>query len=109
MSDRERPELAAFAELETLVRRLSEELAGFRRRALTAEARLRDIDESAGGAPTASAELAALRERVAELDAENAQLRGRVEAASVRTRQMLDRVHFLRQQAQAGSERGGDR
>ena len=38
-----RPELASFRELELLVRHLGDELASFRRRALTAEARLKAI------------------------------------------------------------------
>lgn len=109
MFDRERPELEAFGALESLVRHLGEELASFRRRALTAEARLRDIDAAAEGGPVANQELTALRERVDELERENVVLRDRIEAATTRTRQMLDRVHFLRQQAQSGSERRGDR
>ena len=47
MSDSVRPDRAAFAELERLVRNLGEELAFFRRRALEAERRLREQ----GGAP----------------------------------------------------------
>ncbi|HYD52854.1 MAG TPA: hypothetical protein VEA99_09515 [Gemmatimonadaceae bacterium] len=108
MSERERPELAAFAELETIVHRLSEELAGFRRRALTAEARLRELDGAGEGGASLD-ELSALRDRVEMLERENGTLRGRLDSAAGRTRQMLDRVHFLRQQAQAGGDRGGDR
>lgn len=40
-----RPEVAAFRELDSLVRNLTEQLAGYRRRALTAEARARDLEE----------------------------------------------------------------
>ena len=43
-------------------------------------------------------------ERVTELEHENAVLRGRLESATERTRQMLERVRFIRQQAQ-GAER----
>jgi hypothetical protein len=109
MSERERPELDAFDDLETVVRRLSEELAGFRRRALTAEARVRDLEEAGGEGGVSGAEVIALREQVGTLEAENALLRGRIDAAAGRTRQMLDRVHFLRQQAQTGGDRGGER
>ena len=35
------------------------------------------------------------------LEQENAALRGRLNAATARTRSVLDRVHFLRQQSQA--------
>jgi len=44
MSDSERPEIIAFRDLEQLVRHLGDELAGFRRRALLAEARVRDLE-----------------------------------------------------------------
>jgi len=109
MSDRDRPERAAFEELATVVRHLSEELAGFRRRALTAEARLRELEGNGSDDAEPHEDTASLRERVAALESENAELRARIDAAAGRTRQMLDRVHFLRQQAQAGGERGGDR
>lgn len=108
MSVPARPEEIAFRELESLVRHLGDELASFRRRALSAEGRLRDLDAAAGGEPPPAAEVEALRERVEELEQENGALRERVESAAGRTRQMLDRVRFLRQQAQGG-DRGGDR
>lgn len=98
MSDSERPELRTFRELEYLVHNLTEELAGFRKRALVAESKLRDIAEA--GAP----QTAGATERIRELEEENAALRARLDGAIVRTRQVLDRVHFLRQQAQ-GAER----
>ena len=44
-----RPEIAAFRELETLVRNLSDQLAGFRRRALAAEARSRELEQILAG------------------------------------------------------------
>jgi hypothetical protein len=88
----------AFEELSQLVRHLGDELAGFRRRALQAEARLRMIEMEGG------AELPA-PERVAALERENAELRARLETATARTRQMLDRVRFLRQQHDLGRER----
>jgi hypothetical protein len=89
-SDSERPDLDAFEELERLVHHLGEELASFRRRALQAEGRVKAI-ESAGGAKLNP-------ERVDNLERENADLKKRLEAARVRTRQVLDRVRFLRQQ-----------
>jgi hypothetical protein len=98
VSDSERADLVAFRELEQLVHNLSEELAGFRRRALQAESRLRDVEGA--GAPGATT-----LDRLADLERENTDLRGRLETASDRTRQMLDRVHFVRQQHQKGAER----
>ena len=90
-SDSERPDLDAFEELERLVRHLGEELATFRRRALQAEGRVKAIETSAGGAKL-------FPERVEKLERENADLKKRLDAARARTRQVLDRVRFLRQQ-----------
>lgn len=84
------PDVKAFRELDGLVRHLGDELAGFRRRALQAEGRVRQL-EDAGGASAAL-------DRLAELERENADLRGRLRAAAERTQALLDRVRFLRQQ-----------
>jgi hypothetical protein len=43
--------------------------------------------------------------RLANLERENTVLRERLAAAGARARQMLERVHFLRQQTQVGGER----
>jgi hypothetical protein len=102
MSDNERPETLAFRDLEQLVRHLGDELAGFRRRALLAEARLREL-ESEDAQPNVR-QRRELGERVTQLEHENAVLRGRLDSATARTRQMLERVRFIRQQAQ-GAER----
>jgi len=99
MSDHARTEQRAFRELDALVRHLADELAAFRRRALTAEARLKDIENVEGGASSVD-----LAQRVVELERKNAALQTRLNAVTDRARQMLDRVRFLRQQAQ-GSER----
>ena len=93
-SDRtERPELKAFRELEALVRNLGEELAMFRRRALEAEAKLKD-----GGQPTrAKAGAGAASGQQSEVEV----LRTRLARAEERVKQMMDRVRFLRQQVQS--------
>lgn len=44
-----RPDVAALHELESLVRNLSEQLAGFRRRALSAETRVRELEQILAG------------------------------------------------------------
>ena len=94
MSDSARPEKAAFKELESLVRHLGEELSGFRRRALQAEARLKEIDTAASSSkPTP--------ERLAALERENKDLSRRLKAATERINGMLDRVRFLREQSEA--------
>jgi len=95
MSDNDRRELRAFHELETLVRHLGEELATFRRRALVAEAQLKESGHSGKGRSSG------LGERLAELESENAALHARLGRAEDRVRQMMDRVRFLRQQVQA--------
>jgi len=92
----------AFRELETLVRHLGDELAGFRRRALLAEARLREVD--GGGAQSLMDEQRALGDRCATLEEENAVLKSRLETATVRAGQMLERVRFIRQQTQNGAD-----
>ncbi|HXD21991.1 MAG TPA: hypothetical protein VN613_01435 [Gemmatimonadaceae bacterium] len=92
MSSPARPDAKAFRELEALVRNLGEELATFRKRAQAAEARLKGIATKGGGGDVHA------EERVSQLEAENARLHERVNAAAARTRKMLDRVRFLRQQ-----------
>lgn len=89
------PTSAAFRELEELVRNLGEELSTFRKRAHAAESRLKAL----GASPTGDA---SAEERVAALEAENARLRERLRQAGDRTRAMLDRVKFLRQQYTLG-------
>lgn len=77
------------------MRHLGEELAGFRRRALQAETRLKQFEAAAtGGKPTP--------EKLAALERENRDLRERLAKATERTNAMLDRVRFLREQASAG-------
>jgi uncharacterized protein involved in exopolysaccharide biosynthesis len=91
VSDSVRPEQAAFAELEQLVKHLGDELAAFRRRALQAEARLKGLEQT-GVKGVASPE------RLQFLERENAGLTSRLDAARARTQQMIDRVRFLKQQ-----------
>ncbi|HET9003111.1 MAG TPA: hypothetical protein VFN39_03825 [Gemmatimonadaceae bacterium] len=76
------------------MRHLEDELASFRRRALIAEARVKELEAAVGGEP---ADVSALKR-------ENAQLKERVDAATARTRQLLDRVRFVRQQATRGEK-----
>lgn len=87
------PELSALRQLEQLVHNLGEELASFRRRALTAEQRVRAL-EAAATQPVAPVSPENLR----ALEGENAQLRARLAHATERTNQLLSRVRFLRQQ-----------
>lgn len=92
MSDRAPERPSVLAELTRLVRALGDELARYRKRALTAEARLRALDQQMVDQTGVSSD------RVLELERENAELRSRVNAARDRAELMLQRVHFLRQQ-----------
>ncbi len=100
MSDSERPDQVAFRELETLVRHLTTELATFRKRALTAEARVRKVEGRGDDASAGSAV-----DRLEELEQQNAALDRRLVQARERAEQMLERVRFLRQQARVGATR----
>lgn len=102
MSANDRPEQRAFKELETLVRHLGEELAAFRRRAIAAEAQLKD--SPAKGTPGGRAPQTG---RVAELETENATLKTRLDRSEDRVRQMMERVRFLRQQLQSQANTAG--
>ena len=84
-------------ELNALVRHLADDLASFRRRALVAEARVKEIESQEAGSVNVD-----LVTRCSELERENERLRSRLDSAGTRAKQMLDRVRFLRQQAQGG-------
>lgn len=88
------------------MRHLGEELAFFRRRALDAERRVRELAHppTDPAARPAAADVGELRQRVAALEAENAGLRDRLAEAAERTRALADRVRFVRQQAALGEE-----
>lgn len=101
MSDNDQAETRPIQELDVLVHHLADELAGFRRRALTAESRLKEVEGHEGGAASLD-----LVNRCAELEQENERLRAKLDATTARAKQMLERVKFLRQQAQTG---GSDR
>ncbi len=84
-------------ELDALVRHMADDLAAYRRRALIAEARLKEVESQEGG--VANLELAA---RVTQLEQDNERLQSKLDSATARAKQILDRVRFLRQQAQGG-------
>jgi uncharacterized protein involved in exopolysaccharide biosynthesis len=97
VSDHVLPENAEFGELSRLVRALGDELASYRKRAFSAEARLRALEDEvarvAGVTPN----------RVLELERENTELGRRLDAARDRTEKMLARVRFLKQQRDGAS------
>ena len=92
-SDRAAPESPAFRQLEQLVRNLGDELAAFRKRAHAAESRMRSLE-----AAVAQGGDALSLDRLAALEAENAELKARLGHAAQRTRQLAARVKFMRQQ-----------
>ena len=93
MSDSERPDLVAFQELEHLIQALADEMASWRRRAHEAEAKVKAVPASGGKASAAA------------LERENRELRERLEAVRVRTKQLLEKLRFLRQQQETEAHR----
>jgi len=91
----ERPDQKALADLEQVLGNLAEELAGWRRRTLKAEAELQDA--RANGGVLAGPELTKARQRVIELEAENLALRQRIGAAKERLGALAGRLTFLEQ------------
>jgi hypothetical protein len=69
-----RPEVAAFRELETLVRNLGEQLAGYRKRALSAESKSRELEETLAQV-RAERDKAAMALRVSERSLKDAETR----------------------------------
>jgi FtsZ-binding cell division protein ZapB len=91
----ERPDQKALADLEQVVQNLADELAGWRRRTLKAEAELQQA--RANGGVLAGPELTQSRQRVVELETENQLLRQRIDAAKERLRTLAGRLTFLEQ------------
>jgi recombinational DNA repair ATPase RecF len=89
--DGERADLRALDQLEAVLRELGEELATWRARALKAE----PSRGSGGGS------------RSSELENENRQLRGRLEAARTRVQELVTRLAFLEEQAREAGTTGG--
>lgn len=87
MSYEEKPEFQALQELKLVLRLVTEELAAWRRRAQRAEAAL-GVEQ----------DVLASRERLLELEAENRNLRARLEATRERVEQLLKRLQFLEEQ-----------
>lgn len=112
-----RPDVAAFRELDTLVRNLTEQLAGYRRRALAGEARARELEQRVHELEAALAAARAEATAVASLSVgvgyadpgpatgDEVALRARLVEARERTSILADRVRFLRQQLTHGTDR----
>jgi predicted nuclease with TOPRIM domain len=90
VSNDDRPELRALAELEAVIGQVTDEVAAWRRRALKAEG----SRAHEGVTP----DLTAARDRIRELEDENHQLHDRLRAARERVEQVLGRLQFLEEQ-----------
>ena len=95
----DRPDLDALHELEDVLRHLSEELAAWRRRALTAEARVSDHSRATGGDG---------HNRLRDLEEANRVLEQRLEAARVHVTELVGRLEFLEQQAPVTAVQGSE-
>lgn len=93
----ERPDLEAFRELEEVLRHLADELASWRRRALSAEARLVEEWPVSGPGERAPA-------RVGQLEVEPRGLEQRLAMARSRVAELVARLKFLEQQAKGRAE-----
>ena len=96
MYDGERADLRALDHLEAVLRELGEELATWRARALKAEPARGGGGGGGGGAARSS-----------ELESENRQLRGRLEAARARVQELVTRLAFLEEQSREAGTTGG--
>lgn len=92
----QRPDQKGLADLDQLLHHVAEELAGWRRRTLKAEAELQEA--RAHGGVLAGPELSQSRQRVIELEMENQALRQRIDGARERLRALAGRLSFLEQQ-----------
>lgn len=96
----ERPDLAAFARLEQLARRMAEELSAWRARAQRAEAQAGEL--KARGGTLAGPELMQVRQRIVDLEKENQELRRRISAARDQLAALSTRLSFLEGRREAG-------
>ena len=105
--DGERADAQVLDQLETILRHVADELAGWRARAVKAEGELKESGRGGGGA--AAKPDAETRNRVADLEQENKTLRQRVEVARARVHDLLSRLTFLEEQAREAGGNGGVR
>ena len=96
----ERPDLEGLRELEDVLRLLTEELAAWRRRALSAEGRVAEVARLSDGDGTGGARIEALEDA-------NRALERRLVTARAQLQEVLARLRFLEQQeGGVGGERG---
>jgi hypothetical protein len=93
MSNDDRPEFQALDELRTVLQSLTGELAGWRRRALKAEAEQTELGLGHN--------MVANREQIVSLEGQNKALLERLEASRTRLSDLLTRLRFLEEQVSA--------
>lgn len=81
--------------LELVVRRLLDDLDGWRRRALAAEARIRQLEATLAEVASGSLDPRALNDELESARAENLDLRRRLEAARAGVDKIMGRLEFL--------------
>lgn len=87
-----------FARLEAAVRRLLEEVAGYRARARVAEARAGELERTLRDLETGRLDPDQLRVGLRDLQEENGDLRRRLDEARDRVRRLIARFDFLREE-----------
>jgi predicted nuclease with TOPRIM domain len=90
VSDSENPEFIALAGLEDVIKHVSDELASWRRRALKAEGER--------GGMGSDHDVVSLKERIVNLEGQNAELERRLDGARGRLQDLLKRLRFLEEQ-----------
>ncbi len=84
--------------LESAVRRLGDEFAGYRARAQLAEARAGELERALKAVSSGSLDPVSLRERIGKLEQENRDLRRQMLQAQDRVRRLIARFDFLREE-----------
>lgn len=87
-----------FDQLEASVRRLLDELAGFRARAEVAEAKCADMEKTLRDMSSGALDPMQLRDGLRDLKSENTELRRRMVEAQDRIRRLVSRFDFLREE-----------
>jgi hypothetical protein len=95
----ERPDLDALRELEEVLHHLADELAAWRRRALTAEAKVAEQPRLQGVGD-------GMTLRLRELQEENEDLTRRLDAARAQLAEIVGRLGFLEEQSLEAAGRG---
>lgn len=92
MSSSDRPEFAALDELSRVLEHVKDELASWRRRALKAESERTSLG--------IEHDVLTAREKIKELETENADVTSRLDAARGRIADLLARLEFLEEQVE---------